>query len=164
MRSQKSDNCGSCIVHNIDLAVIRNFVAVVETGSLKLAAKKAGRTTGDLSYQIGQLEAALGQKLFVRNGKGMAPSQEGDQFLVKARFLIHVYDQTLDNKNSKPLPALDKKFCQKKAERKDDLVGSDANQIDSFEDKLKTQLYKDGFSMWQSYRTDGREPSLDDLI
>lgn len=151
-------------MHNIDLAVIRNFVAVVETGSLKLAAQQAGKTIGALSYQIGQLETALGKKLFIRNGKGMAPSQEGDRFLVKARFLIHVYDQTFDSKNSKSLPALDKKFCQKKAERKDDLVGSNTSQIDGFEDKLETQLFKDSFSVWQSYRADGREPSLDDLI
>jgi len=98
-----TDNDGSDIVHNIDLAIIRNFIAVVETGSLTLAARRAMKTTAALSYQIGLLEDALGQKLFRRNGRGMTPSKEGNQFLVKAPFLLQVYDQTVNNKKTKKI-------------------------------------------------------------
>lgn len=110
-----ADNDRSNIVHNIDPAIIRNFIAVVETGSLTLAAQRAMKTTAALSYQIGLLEAALGQKLFKRNGRGMTPSKEGNQFLVKARFLLQVYDQTINNKKAKKSPMLKEIICGEEA-------------------------------------------------
>ena len=81
---------------DIELSVIRNFVAVAETGSLKLASRRAARTIGALSYQINRLETALGQKLFIRNGRGMTPSKEGDHFLTQA----HANEFTMKHKTT----------------------------------------------------------------
>lgn len=52
----------------------RSFLAVLEEGSLSGAARRLGLTQPTLGRHIEQVEAALGQALFVRSQRGLAPT------------------------------------------------------------------------------------------
>jgi len=57
-----------------DLPFLPAFVAVYELGSITAAAAQLHRTQPALSYQLAQLETALGAPLFVRQGRVLAPT------------------------------------------------------------------------------------------
>jgi LysR family cyn operon transcriptional activator len=58
-----------------DLPFLPAFVAVYELGSVTAAAAQLHRTQPTLSYQLAQLEAAVGARLFVRRGRGVVPTE-----------------------------------------------------------------------------------------
>jgi DNA-binding transcriptional LysR family regulator len=58
-----------------DLPFLPTFVAVYELGSVTAAAAQLHRTQPTVSYQLAQLEAAVGAPLFVRRGRGVAPTE-----------------------------------------------------------------------------------------
>src|SRR4051812_767992 len=57
-----------------DLPFLPAFVAVFELGSITAAAAQLHRTQPTLSYQLAQLERALGAPLFARQGRVLAPT------------------------------------------------------------------------------------------
>ncbi len=73
------------MLRNIDVAVARAFLAVVETGSVTLAARQLHLTQGAISQQIGRLEALAASRLFVRAGRGMTLTPEGRRAVPLAR-------------------------------------------------------------------------------
>lgn len=148
---------------HIDPEFVRTYIAVVEEGSLTLATKVLGKTVGALSYQILQLEAAVGHKLFVRNGRGMALSEYGRQFLPEARFLLQTHDQILDGEKDVSGPSLNKISLQRIIQAKIPITAAPTRKITRFENNLETNLLRNIFSMWQSYRADGKMLSLEDL-
>jgi len=57
-----------------DLPFLPAFVAAFELGSVTAAAAQLHRTQPTVSYQLAQLERALGAPLFVRQGRVLAPT------------------------------------------------------------------------------------------
>lgn len=57
-----------------DLPFLPAFVAVFELGSVTAAAAQLHRTQPTLSYQLAQLERALGAPLFLRQGRSVTPT------------------------------------------------------------------------------------------
>lgn len=66
---------------------IKAFLAVVETGSLKLAACQLHLTQPALSKSIKELENQLGVSLLVRSANGVTPTAYGERLLGYARLL-----------------------------------------------------------------------------
>jgi DNA-binding transcriptional LysR family regulator len=66
---------------NIDVAVARAFLAIIETGSVTLAARQLNLTQGAISQQLRRLEDLGDRPLFVRAGRRMAPTPEGKRLL-----------------------------------------------------------------------------------
>ncbi len=64
---------------------IRDFVAVVESGSLRSAARTAGVSQPAVTKSIRQLEAELQVQLLQRNSRGAVPTPAGKAFLARAR-------------------------------------------------------------------------------
>ena len=62
-----------------DLPFLSTFVAVYELGSVTAAAAQLHRTQPTLSYQLAQLEGALGAPLFVRQGRRFTPTDLATQ-------------------------------------------------------------------------------------
>lgn len=56
----------------------RSFLAVLEEGSLSAAARRLGLTQPTLGRHIEAIEAALGQALFVRSQRGLAPTSAAE--------------------------------------------------------------------------------------
>lgn len=61
-----------------DLPFLPTFIAVYELGNVTSAAAQLHRTQPTLSYQLAQLEAAVGP-LFVRQGRGLVPTELATQ-------------------------------------------------------------------------------------
>lgn len=73
---------------NIDIALLRAFVAAAETGSMTLAAQMLNRTQGAVSQQIARLEALFDASLFDRRPEGLRPTTAGERLLVGAHRMI----------------------------------------------------------------------------
>ncbi|MBT5241105.1 MAG: LysR family transcriptional regulator [Rhodospirillaceae bacterium] len=69
----------------MDWSVVRDFLAVVETGSLSAAARKLKVSQPTLSRRIADLEEKLGATLFLRTPKGLLMTETGEGILADAR-------------------------------------------------------------------------------
>jgi len=67
------------------LAQIRDFLAVVESGSISAAARKLGVSQPGLTKSLGLLETELGAALLQRTPTGVTLTRQGQAFHVRAR-------------------------------------------------------------------------------
>ena len=67
------------------LAQIRDFLAVVEAGSVSATARKLGVSQPGLTKSLGALEAELGAALLLRTPTGVVLTRQGQAFHVRAR-------------------------------------------------------------------------------
>jgi DNA-binding transcriptional LysR family regulator len=73
---------------NIDVAVARAFLAVMETGSVTAAARQLNLTQGAISQQLRRLEDLAEHPLFARAGRRIVPTPEGQRLVPSvAQFL-----------------------------------------------------------------------------
>jgi DNA-binding transcriptional LysR family regulator len=77
---------------DLDIALLRAFVAIVDTGSVTGAARLLNRTQAAVSLQIKRLEELLGQSLFERVHKRLILAPAGEQLLGSAQRLIAMND------------------------------------------------------------------------
>ena len=64
---------------------MRLFLAVVETGSLSAAARRLRIAQPTVSRRLAEIEATLGDVLFVRSVEGTAPTSFGERLVEPAR-------------------------------------------------------------------------------
>jgi DNA-binding transcriptional LysR family regulator len=88
---------------NLDLDLIRTFVAVADSGSMTVAANLLHMTQGAVSQQVKRLEDVLDCLLFVRKTRRLQLSPQGEQFLVKARQLLRLNDEIWADMTGQPL-------------------------------------------------------------
>jgi len=81
------------ITRDIDIALLRAFVAVAESGSMTVAAHRLNVTQGAVSQRIKRLEDLLDTKLFDRAGQGLDATIEGERLLLPAQKLIALNDE-----------------------------------------------------------------------
>lgn len=72
-------------MNRLDWSVLRDFIAVAETGSLSKAAKKLNLSQPTLSRRIASLEEQLKGQLFQRTPKGLLLTEAGESVLTGAR-------------------------------------------------------------------------------
>ncbi len=73
------------------LPALRAFEAVARLGSVARAAEELFVTPGAVSHQVKSLEEQLGYPLFARQGRGLAPTPEGERLaVVLNRLLVEV--------------------------------------------------------------------------
>jgi LysR family transcriptional regulator of abg operon len=68
-------------------AHLRDLLAVVETGSIRSAARKLGLAQAAVSKNLTALEKSLGVLLLVRSGRGVEPTEFGRIVLRRARVI-----------------------------------------------------------------------------
>lgn len=78
------------------LDLIEAFMATVETGSIRAAAKQLNQSQPGLSKKIRQLEAELGVPLIVRSAKGIDLTRYGEAFEIRARAILNETGRALD--------------------------------------------------------------------
>ncbi|WP_315835194.1 LysR family transcriptional regulator [Bradyrhizobium prioriisuperbiae] len=78
---------------DIDITIVRAFLAVVETGSVTRAAELMNLSQGAISQQIKRLEQLSGHALFARAGRRLILSPEGRNLTVSATQLVAANDQ-----------------------------------------------------------------------
>ena len=81
---------------DIDIALLRAFVAVAETGRMTQAAKIIHITQSAVSQRIRRLEALLRLKLFERRSDSAHLTRDGERFMSRARQLIALNDEILN--------------------------------------------------------------------
>ena len=79
----------------LDLRLLRHFVAVAEELHFTRAAARLYLAQQALSRDIARLERQLGQRLFTRTTRKVALTPDGERLLVHARALLALHDQTL---------------------------------------------------------------------
>jgi DNA-binding transcriptional LysR family regulator len=77
---------------DIDIALLRAFTAVVDTGSVTAAARLLNRTQAAVSLQIKRLEDMLGQALFEREHRRLTLAPAGERLLANAQRLVALND------------------------------------------------------------------------
>ncbi|WP_405447457.1 LysR family transcriptional regulator [Streptomyces achromogenes] len=80
---------------DVDLRLLRCFVAVAEEGTLTRAAERLFVSQPGLTKQIRQLETRLGVRLFTRSRTGMALTEPGRTLAERAPALLAGWDQAL---------------------------------------------------------------------
>src|SRR5260221_7113382 len=82
-----------CMRNDLDIAWLRAFLAVVETGGVTRAAAALGVSQAAASQQIKRLEEALDCRLFERQGRKLVLAPAGEQLLAQARRLLALNDE-----------------------------------------------------------------------
>jgi DNA-binding transcriptional LysR family regulator len=80
-------------MRNLDIELLRTFVAVVERESFAAAAQSVMRTQSAVTQQMQRLEASVGKRLFKRVGRGKQLTPDGLKLLDYARRLLAVNDE-----------------------------------------------------------------------
>jgi len=80
---------------SLDIDLLRSFAAVAQGGTLGAAAARVGRTQSALSMQMQRLEAACGQALLHRTGRGVRLTSQGERLLVHAGRILRQHDEAL---------------------------------------------------------------------
>ena len=78
---------------DIDIALLRAFVAVVETGSVTGAAALLNLTQAAVSQQLKRLEELFGTELFERHHKRLVLKPNGERLIAHAHRLIALNDE-----------------------------------------------------------------------
>ena len=80
-------------LHDMDLTLLRSFLAVAETGAITEAAERIGITQPALSRRLQQLEDHLGVALLARGRKGATLTEIGRLVQTEAQGIVARYDQ-----------------------------------------------------------------------
>ncbi len=81
---------------DLDLTILRAFLAVVETGSVTGAARLLNRTQAAVSLQIKRLEETFGHALFERGHKRLSLAPAGEQLVGFAQRLVAMNDEVVE--------------------------------------------------------------------
>jgi DNA-binding transcriptional LysR family regulator len=81
------------MTRDLDIALLRAFVSVAETGGMTIAGRLLHLTQAAVSQQIKRLEALLGTELFDRRQKKMRLTADGERLLAPAKRLLALNDE-----------------------------------------------------------------------
>jgi DNA-binding transcriptional LysR family regulator len=77
---------------DLELDLLRAFVAVAESGSFTAAAEVVGRSQSAVSQKVLRLEEILQRRVFERTSRSLSLTREGEQLLVAARHMLEFND------------------------------------------------------------------------
>jgi DNA-binding transcriptional LysR family regulator len=78
---------------DLDIALLRTFVAIVDTGGLTSAGRRVGRTQPAITHQIRRLEDLIGRALFDDNRRKLSLTHDGEVLLEFARAMLRLSDE-----------------------------------------------------------------------
>ena len=81
---------------DIDVSLLRSFVAVAETGRMTTAAKVVNRSQGAVSQQIKRLEDLFRAPLFERHAAAVRLTRSGERLMVAAHRIIALNDEVMN--------------------------------------------------------------------
>ncbi len=93
--SEKQEFSGHSRLPVLDSELLKTFVAIAETGSFNRAAKSVFRTPSAVSMQMKRLEGVLNAVLFLREGRSISLTKEGESLLIYARRILQLHDEAV---------------------------------------------------------------------
>ena len=88
---------------DIEVRLLRSFVAIYERGSLSRAAERLACTQAAMSMRLKMLETEIGAPLFVRHHHRIEPTSKGSELYAKALGVLAAYDEMLSSTRSQRL-------------------------------------------------------------
>lgn len=85
------------LLSQLDVAVLRLFIAVVDTGSISAGAARCHLSVAAASKRISDLEARMGVTLLRRRSRGAVPTPTGQVFCAHARRMAGMADMMEDD-------------------------------------------------------------------
>lgn len=79
----------------LDNDLLHTFVAITDTGSFTRAAQRVHRTTSAVSMQVKRLEETLGRTLFLREGRSVSLTPDGEALLGFGRRMLRINDEAV---------------------------------------------------------------------
>jgi len=83
------------MVPNLDIDLLKTFIAIAETGGFTRAADEVNKTQGAVSMQMKRLEELLGRPIFVREGRQSRLTFDGERLLDFARRIVRLNDEAV---------------------------------------------------------------------
>lgn len=80
---------------DLELDLLRAFVAVAETGSFTAAAEVVGRSQSAVSQKVLRLEEILQRRVFDRTSRSLNLTRDGERMLVTARQMLEFNDKVM---------------------------------------------------------------------
>ena len=77
----------------LDITILRTLVMIVDSGGFTRAAERLGITQSAVSLQIKRLEEATGQSMFVREGRQVHLTSDGEMLLDYAREIVRLEEE-----------------------------------------------------------------------
>ena len=74
----------------LDTDQLRSFLAIVDTGSFTRASQRVNKTQSAVSMHMRRLEEQLGRALFIKQGRGVRLSQDGETLVDFARQMLRL--------------------------------------------------------------------------
>lgn len=93
------------LTHSIDIRTLRFFISVYHAQNFSSVARREDVSASMISRTIQQLEDALGQQLFYRNTRAIAPTESGTLFFEYAKKITEQFDEAqkaLHEKTTEP--------------------------------------------------------------
>ncbi len=91
------------MTRNLDINLVRTFVAVADHGSMTVAANSLHLTQSAVSQQIKRLEQMFDCALFERDGRRLTLTPSGERFLGKAKRLLGMNDEIWADMSTQPI-------------------------------------------------------------
>ena len=75
-----------------DIDLLKTFIAVADTGSVKLASERVARSSAAVSMQMKKLEQLVGAPIFQRAAGTMRMSDVGERLMPHAHRIVQAHD------------------------------------------------------------------------
>lgn len=82
---------------NLEIELLRTFIAFADTGSFKQASELVFRSQPAVSMQMKRFENLVGKPLFTKKGRDLVLTETGLNMVSYARQLLSIHDQIVDN-------------------------------------------------------------------
>lgn len=79
----------------LDLALLRTFVAIVDSGTMARAAERVARSQPAVSLQMKKLDEVIGSDLLRRHGRRLMPTEIGETLYAYAKRLLEINDEAM---------------------------------------------------------------------
>lgn len=83
------------MIPNLDVDLLKTFLAIADTGSFTRAAEEVHKTQSAVSMQMKRLEELLGRPLFARDGRLSRFTPDGDRLIEYARRIVTINDEAV---------------------------------------------------------------------
>ncbi|BCM81872.1 LysR substrate-binding domain-containing protein [Methylobacterium indicum] len=82
-------------MHPLDIDQLRTLVAIAESGSFTRAAEAVHKTQSAVSMQMKRLEERIGREIFLKAGRGVRLTEDGERLLDYARRIVRLQTECL---------------------------------------------------------------------
>lgn len=83
------------MIPNLDIDLLKTFLAIADTGSFTRAAEEVHKTQSAVSMQMKRLEELLGRPLFARDGRASRFTPDGERLIEYARRMVAINDEAV---------------------------------------------------------------------